>query len=76
MSGSTGWNRREFIGAASLLALALGIPAAAVRLTDLDTEDLPSDRQQRLMAQVADLVIPRTDGGRHRHGGAGALPPP
>ncbi|MFT4053613.1 MAG: gluconate 2-dehydrogenase subunit 3 family protein [Novosphingobium sp.] len=56
-----GWNRREFIGAASLLALAFGIPAGAVRLTDLAADDAPTDRHIQMMAEVADLVIPRTD---------------
>jgi len=56
-----GWNRREFVGAASLLALALGVPAAAIRLTDLDAQDAPTERQRSLMTRVADLVIPRTD---------------
>lgn len=57
----SGWNRREFTAGAALLALALGIPAAGVKLTDLDAADLPSDRQRRLIAEVSDLVIPRTD---------------
>ncbi|MFK4871327.1 gluconate 2-dehydrogenase subunit 3 family protein [Novosphingobium sp. ZW T3_23] len=62
MSGARkGWNRREFAGGAALLALALGIPVAGVRLTDLDSAELPSDRQRRLIAEVSDLVIPRTD---------------
>jgi hypothetical protein len=57
----TGWSRREFAGGIALFALALGIPAAAVKLTDLAAEDAPTDRQNRLIADVADLVIPRTD---------------
>lgn len=57
----SGWNRREFTAGAALLALALGIPAAGVKLTDLDAADLPSDRQRRLIVEVSDLVIPRTD---------------
>jgi hypothetical protein len=57
----TGWSRREFAGGVALFALALGIPAAAVKLTDLADEDAPTDRQVRLMADVADLVIPPTD---------------
>ncbi|WP_395337291.1 gluconate 2-dehydrogenase subunit 3 family protein [Novosphingobium sp. BL-8H] len=57
----TGWNRREFTAGAALLALALGIPVAGVKLTDLDAADLPSDRQGRLIAEVSDLVIPRTE---------------
>lgn len=61
MSAKNGWNRREFTAGAALLALALGIPVAGVKLTDLDAADLPSDRQRRLIAEVSDLVIPRTD---------------
>jgi hypothetical protein len=62
MSGvKTGWNRREFMAGAALLALALGIPVAGVKFTDLNAEDLPSDRQRRLIADVSGLVLPRTD---------------
>lgn len=55
-----GWNRRDFIGATALLALAIGVPVAAVRLTHLDAEDAPSDRQRMVMKDVSQLVIPRT----------------
>lgn len=55
-----GWNRRDFIGAAALLALAIGVPVAAVRLTDLPADEVPSNRQRSLFRQVAQLVIPRT----------------
>lgn len=58
---NAGWTRRDFTGGVSLFALALGIPAAAVKLTDLAAEDVPSDRQQRLMVDVSELVIPRSD---------------
>ncbi|SLK00117.1 gluconate 2-dehydrogenase subunit 3 family protein [Novosphingobium mathurense] len=62
MSGtSSGWTRRDFAGGAALFALALGIPAAAVKLTDLDAADAPSDRQRKLIAEVSELVIPKTD---------------
>jgi hypothetical protein len=54
------WSRRDFTGAAALLALALGIPAAAVKLSELDDGDAPSQRQQQLMNRVVDIVIPRT----------------
>lgn len=56
-----GWTRRDLAGGIALFALALGIPAAAVKLTDINAEDMPSDRQRRLIGRVADLVIPRTD---------------
>ncbi|MFN3468609.1 MAG: gluconate 2-dehydrogenase subunit 3 family protein [Novosphingobium sp.] len=55
-----GWHRRDFLGAAALVALALGVPAAAVSLTRLDPADAPTDRQRALMREVAQLVIPRT----------------
>ncbi len=56
-----GWSRREFAGAASLLALALGLPSAAVYLDGLDDADAPSDRQRAIMREVADMVIPDTE---------------
>lgn len=56
-----GWSRREFAGAASLLALALGLPSAAVYLDRLDDADAPSDRQRAIMREVSDMVIPDTD---------------
>ncbi|HEY6868511.1 MAG TPA: gluconate 2-dehydrogenase subunit 3 family protein [Novosphingobium sp.] len=59
-SGETGWRRREFIGAASLLALALGLPIAAVRLSDLPADDVPTDAQRALLREVSQLTLPRT----------------
>ena len=53
-------DRREFVSGAALLALALGVPAAAVRLSNLADKDLPSPRQRMLMREVSQLVIPRT----------------
>lgn len=55
------WNRRHFIGGAALLALAVGVPLATLRLHDLPDEEAPTDRQRLLARQVGDLVIPRTD---------------
>lgn len=60
-AANQGWTRRDFAGGVALLALALGVPAAAVRLTDLDAGDAPDERQRRLVGLVADLVIPRGD---------------
>ena len=60
-NAATGWDRRDFLGGAALLALALGLPVAAVRLSDLPEDEAPSDRQRQLMGRVAQLVIPRTD---------------
>lgn len=56
----SGWNRRDFIGAAALFALVIGVPVATVRLSDLDAGDAPSERQRALLREVAQLVIPRT----------------
>jgi Gluconate 2-dehydrogenase subunit 3 len=56
-----GWNRRDFMGAATLLALALGIPAAAAGLTRVDEAEAPTSRQRGLMKDVSQIVIPRTD---------------
>lgn len=43
-----------------MLALALGVPAATIRLSDLDAGEAPSDRQRALLREVSQLVIPRT----------------
>ena len=60
MQPGGGWNRRDFIGAAALLALALGLPIAAIELSDLDADDAPSERQRLLLREVSQLVLPRT----------------
>ncbi len=56
----TGWNRREFAGAAALLALVVGVPAGVVSFTGLDDKDAPTDRQRAMMREVAQAVLPRT----------------
>ncbi|WP_225206087.1 gluconate 2-dehydrogenase subunit 3 family protein [Novosphingobium huizhouense] len=56
-----GWNRRDFLGGAALLALALGVPTASVMLSPASADEAPSDRQMQVLARVADLVIPRTE---------------
>lgn len=58
---ATGWNRRDFLGGAALLALALGVPVGALSLTHLQAEDAPTDRQRLLARHVSQLVIPRTE---------------
>lgn len=55
-----GWDRRDFLGGAALLALALGLPIAAAKLSDLPSDEVPTDRQRLLMREVSQLVIPRT----------------
>jgi hypothetical protein len=57
----TGWDRREFLNAAALLALAIGVPAGVVGVTGLDPEEAPSDRQRAMIREVAQAVLPRTD---------------
>lgn len=55
-----GVGRRDVLGGAALFALVIGVPLAAIRLSDLGGDDLPNDRQREMMTEVADLVIPRT----------------
>lgn len=55
-----GWNRREFFAGAALLALVVGVPVAAVRLSELPEDEAPTDRQRELMREVSQLVLPRT----------------
>ncbi len=57
----TGWNRRDFVGGAALVALALGLPSAAVVLSGLDDAEAPSRGQRAMLGKVADLVLPTTD---------------
>lgn len=54
------WSRRDFLGGATLFALAIGVPAGAVQLSELSADEAPSERQRKLMRQVSQLVIPRT----------------
>ena len=54
------WNRREFVSAAALLGLALGVPGC-VTANALDQADAPSDRQLAMLTAVAQIVLPRTD---------------
>lgn len=63
MSGQveSGWKRRDFLGAAALLAAVVGVPAATVRLSALDEDEAPSDRQRALLREVSQLVIPKTE---------------
>ncbi len=55
------WSRRDLFGAVTLFALAIGVPAAVVKLSDLDEKDAPTERQRKLMREVSDLVLPDTD---------------
>jgi hypothetical protein len=54
------WSRRDFVGGAALFALVIGVPTIAVQLSDLSADDVPTDRQRKLMREVSQLVIPRT----------------
>lgn len=69
----TGWNRREFSGAAALLALAMGVPVTGAMLTSLDQAEAPSERQLQLMREAAQQVIPATDTPGAGDAGAGAF---
>ena len=55
-----GWDRREFLGAAALVALAFGVPAAAVQCSTIASDSPPSAAQRALFREVSQLVIPRT----------------
>ena len=57
----SGWSRREVLEGAGLLAMVLGIPAAAVKLSRLDPDEAPSARQRALLREVAQQA---SDGGR------------
>jgi hypothetical protein len=56
----TGWTRREFGGAAALLAAVVGLPAAVSMLSKTDEVDAPTERQRTMMRAVSQLVIPAT----------------
>lgn len=71
MTPAAPWGRREFLGAAALLTLCIGVPVATVRLGGLDDGEAPSERQRAIMAEVSELVIPRTDTPGGRDVGAG-----
>lgn len=60
MEAVSGWQRRDFVQGAALLALALGIPVAAVEFSGLDPAAAPSPRRRVLLRQVSQLVIPQT----------------
>jgi len=57
----TGWNRRSFLGAASLVALLGAAPGAAQVLHGLEPGEAPSPHLRKLMRTVADHVIPATE---------------
>jgi hypothetical protein len=54
-----GWNRRAFLGAAGVLAAALGTSPARL-LAGLPAAEAPTARQSALLHEVSQLVIPRT----------------
>lgn len=60
MTDATGWNRRDVLGAASLVALAFGLPLAAVEWSAVPAEDRPGPADRALLREVSQLVIPRT----------------
>jgi len=62
MSGESarGWDRREFLGAASLLAMTIGVPVTGVRASNLDPDSAPSEAQRALFREASQLVVPRT----------------
>lgn len=56
-----GWSRRKMIGGLALLAAAIGVPLAAIRLDLFNPDDAPSERQRDMMRNVSQHVIPATD---------------
>ncbi len=54
------WDRREFLGAAALLALVIGVPVGVASLSGLDPDEAPTARQRSMMREVAQAVLPRT----------------
>lgn len=56
-----GWDRRDFMGAVALVALVVGVPTSGVILSNLDEKDAPTEPQRRMMREVAQAVLPRTD---------------
>ncbi len=57
---SNGWNRRDMLGGAALLALVLGVPLSTAHFSALSQDDAPSPEQRALLREVSQLVIPRT----------------
>jgi hypothetical protein len=72
ITAEAGWNRREFVGAAGLLAIALGLPGC-VTATALEPSEAPTDRQLALLREVAQIVIPATDTPGAGDAGVGAF---
>jgi hypothetical protein len=54
-----GWSRRNFVGSIALLALATGVPAAALDLAKLDDVEPPNPARLALLREVGELVLPR-----------------
>lgn len=67
-----GWNRREFIGAATMLGIALGLPGC-VTATTLPTDEAPTAGQLAMLREVAQAVIPATDTPGAGDAGVGAF---
>ena len=60
MTDATGWNRRDVLGAASLVALAFGLPLGAVQWSAVAEAERPGPADLALLREVSQLVIPRT----------------
>jgi hypothetical protein len=71
-TAQAGWNRREFVYAAGLLAIALGLPGC-VTATTMDPEEAPSERQLAMLREVSQIVIPATDTPGAGDAGVGAF---
>lgn len=60
LTHGAGWSRRDTLGTAGLVALAFGLPVAAVRFSAIDRVDAPTPAHRALFREVSQLVIPRT----------------
>ena len=56
-----GWTRRDFAGAAALLAMVVGVPVAVLQFPAQDDADALTERQRDMIREVAQQVIPRTE---------------
>lgn len=54
------WNRRDFVGAATMLSLLTGVTSPTMLLSGCAASDAPSEAQRKLMRIVSELVLPRT----------------
>lgn len=59
-SAQSGWDRRDFLAGATLLALLTGLPLAACKPSGPEADAPPSEAQRKLLTGVSQLVLPHT----------------